>query len=220
MTEKLKSLKGLNPHIPLFSAADAEFGRYGCVRGDIDTAAFIRAAADIPLPSDGSAYVPALPAFEQLAAADAVRDRFFGKMPCQLGYCFGHNSRMDAMEWHTGNELDIALTDLVLILAKRADLTDGRLDSSRCLAFYVPQGTAVEIYADTLHYCPCETERGGFRMVVGLPAGTNTPSDAASSDPRLFAKSKWLLAHRDNAALIRDGAVPGIDGENLTIKYE
>lgn len=86
MTEKLKSLKGLNPHIPLFSAADAEFGRYGCVRGDIDTAAFIRAAADIPLPSDGSAYVPALPAFEQLAAADAVRDRFFREvaLPARL----------------------------------------------------------------------------------------------------------------------------------------
>lgn len=40
-------------------------------------------------------------------------------------------------------------------------------------AFRIPSGTAVELYATTLHYAPCNASDGGFLVAVVLPKGTN-----------------------------------------------
>ena len=58
-----------------------------------------------------------------------------------------------------------------------------------------------------------------FGCVVGLPLGTNTPLETEASDPQLFRKNKWLVAHNDNKGLIDRGVLPGISGENFKINY-
>ena len=89
-----------------------------------------------------------------------------------------------------------------------------KIDSSQFKAFYLPKGTAVEIYATTLHFCPCEVQNDGFGCVVGLPLDTNTPLEINPDDPLLFRKNKWIMAHEDNDGLIKKGVVSGIYGEN------
>ncbi len=84
---------------------------------------------------------------------------------------------------------------------------------------YVPEGSALEVYATTLHFCPCEVENSGFGCVVALPTGTNTPLERESKNPVLFRKNKWLIAHNENEGLISKGVVAGISGENIEIKY-
>ena len=96
---------------------------------------------------------------------------------------------------------------------------NGRLHSSSMKAFYVPAGTAIEVYASTLHFCPCEVQREGFGCVVALPVGTNIPLEEPSEDPLLFRKNKWIVAHDQNRSLIERGVVPGIDGVNYEIRY-
>ena len=80
-------------------------------------------------------------------------------------------------------------------------------------------GTAIEVYASTLHFCPCEVQREGFGCVVALPVGTNIPLEEPSEDPLLFRKNKWIVAHDQNRSLIERGVVPGIDGVNYEIRY-
>ena len=39
--------------------------------------------------------------------------------------------------------------------------------------FFVPAGTAFEMYETTLHYAPCGVDGKGFKDVIILPKGTN-----------------------------------------------
>ncbi|MGN0492935.1 MAG: DUF4867 family protein [Acutalibacteraceae bacterium] len=215
----LDILKEKNPDIKLYSVNDSEFKTFGRVVEDLDTAESISAAEKIKNPEAGSAYSPSEASFEKLKIASQIKNEYFGTLPTQIGYCHGHNSFLNAAEWHFSSEINIAVTPLVLILGHVWDIENGKIDSSSFKAFYLPQGTAVEVYSTTLHFCPCEVEKGGFGCVVGLPLDTNTPLDETSESPLLFRKNKWLIAHEENTTLINRGAVSGITGTNFEIKY-
>ena len=123
-----------------------------------------------------------------------------------------------AREWHTCNEFNIAVRELVLLLAKREDLDeDGRLNADKVQAFYLAQGEMIEVYSDTLHFCPCEVTGSGFSCIVGLQRGTNLPIAPEQKVNKLWAANKWLLGHEANTGLIERGAFPGIYGENWKI---
>lgn len=215
----LERLKRLNPTLPLFDVHSPAFADYGRVLAGYDVSGIAACAAQIAYPADGSAYLPSVEAFETLVAAQRVTDAVFGTLPAQMGYCYGKNDTLNAAEWHSSSELNIALTPLVLILGRRTDVRNGRLDSAAMKAFYLPAGTVVEVYATTLHFCPIQVQDAGFGCVVGLPRGTNLPLDGATDDPLLFRKNKWILAHEENAALIARGVVSGIYGENYKVRY-
>ncbi len=215
----LNNLKAKN-RLPVFSVLDDEFNEYGKVLDDLDTAEIISVAEQFEMPIENSVYKPSVPEFECLNIADIIRNKYFGQTAAQLGFCYGYSSYLNALEWHSCNEINIAVTDAVLILAKRRDLeNDNTMNSLSCKAFYVPKGTAIEVYSDTLHFCPCQVSDNGFRMVVGLSKDTNTPLDNKTPDPILWAKNKWLISHNDNESLIARGAFAGISGENYKILY-
>lgn len=215
----LNILKEKNPDIKLYSVNDGEFKTFGRVINDLDTSEIISAAEKIQRPETGSVYLPSEESFEKLQIAAQIKKEFFGTLPTQIGYCHGHNSFLNAAEWHFSSEINIAVTPLVLILGHVWDIEKGKIDSSSFKAFYLPQGTAVEVYATTLHFCPCEIEKSGFGCVVGLPLDTNTPLDENAENPLLFRKNKWLIAHEENASLINRGVISGITGINFEIKY-
>ncbi|MBO7217139.1 MAG: DUF4867 family protein, partial [Clostridia bacterium] len=186
----------------------------------LDTAEIINTAKRIENPENGSTYQPSVEAFEKLDVAKTIADNFFGTLPTQIGYCWGHSNFLNATEWHISSEINIAVTPLVLILGHVWDIKDGVIDSSKFKAFYLPEGTAVEVYATTLHFCPCEVSEGGFGAVVALPKGTNTDLEVKSHDPILFRKNKWIICHNENEALKDRGVVSGITGVNFEIKYK
>ena len=215
----LNILKERNPDIKLYSVNDSEFKTFGRVVNDLDTQEIIAAAEAIKNPETGSAYSPSEASFEKLKISYQIKSEYFGTLPTQIGYCYGHNNFLNAAEWHFSSEINIAVTPLVLILGHIWDIEDGKIDSSSFKAFYLPKGTAAEVYATTLHFCPCEVEKGGFGCVVGLPLDTNTPLDVTPDNPLLFRKNKWIIAHEENAPLINRGVVSGITGKNFEIKY-
>ena len=111
-----------------------------------------------------------------------IRDRY-GELPIQIGYCNGHNTKLNAVEYHRNSEINIAVTDLILIIGKQQDIeADYTYDTSLMEAFLVPAGTVIEVYGTTLHYAPCHVEDGGFRCVVVLPKG-----DVYKRQGRFFA---------------------------------
>lgn len=215
--DKLQNLQKANPHIQIYSVNDPAFKPYGRVV-EMDTKAFCETAeAAVIFPEEGSKYLASVPELEALPEAARLREELCGQLDEQIGLCFGHSNRLNALEWHTCNEFNVAVRELVLLLAKRSDLDDdGRLDAGKVKAFYLAQGEMVEVYSDTLHFCPCEVTKDGFSAIVGLQRGTNLPLENKAQG-LLWAKNKWLIAHEDNTPLVQRGAVPGIYGENWVI---
>lgn len=201
-----------------YSVKDPEFKVFGRVL-DIDVSELIATAEKIPMPEEGSIYNPSREEFEALPVMDTVKRAIFGELPTQLGYCYGHNNMLNALEWHTCSEVNVATTDMVLLLGDVRDVEDGRYDSAKIKAFKVNKGEAIEVYATTLHFCPIEVEKTGFGCVVGLLKDTNLVLDEPSLDKLLFKKNKFLIAHEDNKALVDKGIFPGIYGENYKIVF-
>ena len=207
----------------IFSVTDPEFKPYGRVVTGLDTAKaeILAALANTPLPA-ATDYVAEDAALQELPAAVEVSEHLFGGMPCQLGWCNGHNTKLNCLEYHRDSEFNIGLYDFVLLVAKEDDIVDGKLDTSKVMAFKAKAGDVVEVYATTLHYAPCNaTKDGCFKVVIALPKGTNgakpniTP--VYDEDKTLWACNKWLLAHADSDEA-KQGAYVGLTGENIDIK--
>lgn len=208
-----------NPHLKIHRITDQKFNEYGKVIKDVNADEFIDAAKSVPYPDSGAKYIASLPEFESLDASKEVKMKYFGELPTQPGYCFGYNNMLNAMEWHKCSEVNVAITPLLLILGRLQDVVDNKIDSSKLDIFYLDKGDVVEVYATTLHYCPCQVSKEGFGAVVLLPEGTNTPLDSIHEDKLITAKNKWLLAHVDNKSLIERGFVAGVTGENYTVNF-
>ena len=206
----------------IHSVFDPAFKRYGqVVEGLPDTVSeLLEALQKTPLP-EGTGYVPEEPLLQELPAAVEISEHCYGGMPVQLGWCNGHNTRLNCLEYHRDSEFNLGTEDFILLLAKQEEISEGTLDTSLVRAFRVPAGTLVEVYATTLHYAPCHTDaEKGFRVLVALPKGTNTAKpDMANNggdDALLWACNKWLLAHPDSAEA-KAGAYIGLIGENVHI---
>ena len=200
------------------NVTDASFRKYGKVLEGYDFSALLKEMKHTPVPDD-VVYVPSVEELEALDVAKALQNKGFGGIPIEIGYCNGHNKKLNAVEYHRSSEINVAVTDLVLLIGSQQDITDDfTYDTSKIEAFLVPAGTGIEVYATTLHCAPWNVQYGGCRCVVVLPAGTNTDltfeTAKTGEDSLLTAKNKWLIAHEDAAI---EGAVNGLRGENITI---
>ncbi len=200
---------------------DPAFVPYGKILEGYDTAELIAAMNRIALPETGTAYEPGIDSLEACGIFRQLRDNAYGGMPIELGMCWGHNTRLNCLEYHRDSELNIGAQDLILLLARIEEIENGVLDTSKVKAFFVPKGVTVEIYATTLHYAPCHADaKEGFRMAVALPKGTNTekPSIAriGPEDRLLWARNKWLLAHPESDEAEK-GAYIGLVGKNIDL---
>lgn len=197
---------------------DPAFGRYGQVLEGYDFTGLIKEMKHTPVPED-VIYVPSVEELEALDIMKDLQNKGYGGLPVQIGYCNGHNKKLNAVEYHRNSEINVAVTDLVLLIGHQQDIElDHTYDTSKIEAFLVPAGTGIEVYATTLHYAPCHVNEGGFQCVVVLPKGTNTDltfqTEKTGEDSLMTAKNKWLIAHEDAKIA---GAFNGLKGENITI---
>ncbi|MFI3313447.1 MAG: DUF4867 family protein [Eubacteriales bacterium] len=203
------------------SVFDQSFAKYGQILGGFDVQPIMDTlTAETPLP-DGVGYVPSEPALEKLAVKEQISNNCYGGMPVQLGWCNGHNTTMNCLEYHRDSELNLGADDFIMLIAKQDCIVNGKLDSADVEAFFCPAGTLVEVYATTLHYAPCSAKKGaGFQVLIALPLGTNTDKPEiqvfGGDDARLWARNKWLLAHPDTSEAAA-GAYVGITGSNIDI---
>ena len=205
-----------------YSVYDPEFKPYGqIVDGMADTVQeILNVLKDAPQ-GPGVDYVPEYEPLQELPAMLEISEHCYGGMPVQLGWCNGHNTKLNCLEYHRDSEFNLGTEDFILLLAKQDEIENGVLDTAKVRAFRVPAGVLVEVYATTLHYAPCHTDaQKGFRVMVGLPAGTNTdyrPEGGANTmDRMLWARNKWLLAHAESSEAAQ-GAVVALKGENIDI---
>ncbi len=198
------------------------FREYGKILEGLETEELLRVLeTETPLP-EAVEYVPEEHSLQTLPAASELSCRIYGGMPVQLGFCNGHNTKLNCLEYHRDSEVNLGTRDFILLLGKESQIgPDGMFDTADTVAFRVPAGTAVEVYATTLHYAPCSAKMGqGFKVLIVLPRGTNTEKPEfdpkTREDTLLTARNKWLLAHPDSDEA-KSGAVVGLRGENIDI---
>ena len=199
---------------------DPAFRKYGRVVQGIDFSDLVEAIKkETPLP-EGVAYEPSIAALEATSAAKELQKKTYGELSIEVGYCNGHNYKLNAIEYHRSSEINVAATDAVLIVGMQQDITDDfKYETAKMEAFLVPAGTAVEIYATTLHYAPCSANEGGFKVGIVLPAGTNYPlkeKHEGWEDALITAQNKWLIGHAEGG--LDAGAHIGLVGKNLDIR--
>ena len=206
----------------IYSVFDPEFKPYGQVVDGMEETVqeILDVLKDAPQGA-GVDYVPEYEPLQELPAMVEISEHCYGGMPVQLGWCNGHNTRLNCLEYHRDSEFNLGTENFILLLAKQDEIVDGVLDTSRVKAFKAPAGVLVEVYATTLHYAPCHCDASkGFRVLVALPQRTNTDkpaiSNKSSEDKRLWARNKWLLAHPDSSEA-KQGAYIGLAGENIDI---
>lgn len=209
----------------VLSVCDAAFRKYGRVVTNVDFTELVQEMKKTPVP-EGVVYEPSVEALEALPVMQALCDTAYGEMPIQIGYCNGHNTKLNALEYHRDSEINVAATDAILMLGLLQDVeADHTYDTSRVEAFLVPAGTAVEVYATTLHYAPCSVEGNGFQVAVVLPRGTNYPlkkehakasgTATDNEDCLITAVNKWLIGHAEGG--LDEDSFLGLKGKNLDI---
>ena len=181
---------------------DSAFRKYGKVVENIDFSGLIRALTEkTPLPAD-VVYEPSAEVLE----AEPVFET-------------GHNHKLNALEYHRSSEINVAATDVILLVGHQQDITpEFTYDTSLVEAFLLPKGTAVEVYATTLHYAPCSVGEQRFQVGIILPRGTNYPLEMTHEgweDSLLAATNKWLIGHPEGG--LPEGSHIGLIGENITV---
>ena len=201
------------------NVSDAAFRKYGRVLTELDLSAFIGALKGTPVP-EGVVYKASAPELEEQLVSAELQRVIFGELPIQVGYCNGHNERLNALEYHRSSELNIAATDAILLVGLEKDVTgDFTYDTALVEAFLLPAGSGVELYATTLHYAPCGVGGQGFQVSIVLPKGTNCPLETAhkgtGEDALITAKNKWLIGHPEGK--FSDKVHIGLVGKNLNV---
>ena len=227
MNDTLKKLQAANPKLGLLSVEAPEFTRYGQVLKRYDPGEMIARAKAILPKTEGIVYEPSVPALEKPSAFNmALLHEVYGGMPMQVGWCYGANLQMAGLEYHRGSEVDVCLTDQVLLVGHVEDIAYGAeitYDTGHVAAFYAPAGSVIELPAWNLHFAPIQVAKGGrFATLVYLPKGTNEPltfsMEKAGENKLLFAINKWLIVHPGAKALVEQSAYPGMVGEDIFVK--
>jgi len=212
--------------VKILSVFDDEFKTYGNVVTGYnfnELIAYMEKETDIP--ENGNMYVASVPEMEKANIVNAIRDEIYGGMPIQVGYCNGRNTTYNGFEYHKGSEINVAVTDFMLVLGHTWLIAeDGTYKVEDAKVFFVPKGTAIEMFQTTLHLSPCRVYDEGFKGIVILPQGTNTPLESKPANREgenklLLQKNKWVIAHPEREPLIKQGAFPGLIGENKELKY-
>lgn len=196
----------------IYSIYDEEFKDYGrLAKADYSQLLPLLEKTECP---NGVVYRPSIEEFEKLDVKKYLEINMYGGMPIQIGYCNGHNSTLNALEYHKSSEINVGPTDCILVLGKMQEIENGVFDTAKAKAFLLPKGVAVEIYETSLHYAPWGVDGNGFQIAIILPKGTNYAKPDGAECPLLWGSNKWLLAHPDSPEA-KQGAYVGLKGENL-----
>jgi len=226
MSDVLSRLQAANPALNLLPVSDPAFERYGRYLTRYDPSEMIANARAILPTSERVAYEPSVAALEAPTAfTTAIVNEVFGGMPTEVGWCYGKNLRMAGLEYHKGSEVNVCLTDAILLVGHVQDIAFGEritYDTRKVAAFYAPAGAVVELSPWNLHFAPIHTTEGGsFATLVYLPKGTNErlpyTVEKVGENRLLAAVNKWLLVHPDMEGMVKAGLYPGLVGADIIV---
>ena len=89
------------------NVADDAFRRYGKVLEGYDFTELLKEMKHTPVPED-VIYVPSVEEMEALPVAKELQNKGYGGLPIEIGYCNGHNKKLNGLEYHRNSEINVA----------------------------------------------------------------------------------------------------------------
>ena len=157
----------------IYPVTASEFAPYGRVITGYETeceAVVAALSASTPLP-EGTDYLAEDPALQNLPESAALGASLFGGMPFQMGWCNGHNTKLNCLEYHRDSEFNLGTGNFILLLAKQDEIVDGKLDTGKVKAFRVPAGTLVESTPPPCTTPPATPTHPGIQGAGGAAQG-------------------------------------------------
>lgn len=227
MNEKIVKLQSLNPNFKIYDINSNEFKNYGRILNLKCSSSLIKKLEnETNIPNEGNIYRAYVRDWEEKEIVEELKKYYDGAI--EIGYCNGQNTKLNALEWHDCNEINIFSTDAILFLAKLDNLNNFKLDSNKIKAFFVEKGTSILMNSDTLHFAPCKVDKNGFKAIIILSDLTNTELDVKPIDYKedsenkmkalLFKKNKFIICHEEATNLTNQGVQANINGENYNLK--
>ncbi len=226
MTDTLERLRAANPKLNILPISDPSFERYGHWLTRYDPGAMIARTRSLLPRSETVVYEPSVPELEESSRFNTeIIQEIFGGMDTQVGWCYGLNNKLNALEYHKGSEVAVCLTETVFLVGHVQDVEFGaeiRYDTSKVAAYLAPAGSVVELSPWNLHFAPINAIKGQqFCTLVYLPRGTNEPLpfelEKTGTNRLLTHINKWLIAHPEATDLVKAGAYPGLIGDNIVV---
>ena len=175
----------------ILNVSDDAFKAYGKVIKGLDVSDLLEGLKETPQP-DEVIYVASDAKLEACSCAEKIAYSLFGGMPIQIGYCNGSNVLLNAVEYHRDSEVNVALTDLILILGKEQDIEeDSTYDTSKMEAFLVPAGTVVTDF-----------RYKSYKILPGKPKLAGLPASYVKSDKEAETLEITLVDETIGAQLI------------------
>lgn len=217
----LTAIQQANPQYQIHALTAPEFARYGQVYSQYDLTA-INAYMDeqIDIPQDKNFYRTSNPTLEAIPELQKIGRDIYAGLSVQAGECVGQSTSLSAVEFHQGSEVNVFQTDVVMVLGKRSDFVAGKFAADqKAKLFFVPRGSVVEFYSDTLHYSPCKVHPSGFKFIVMVIRGTNQPlpADFKSANPMIVKQNKFQVVHATRKDKIAQGIQVGVTGQLVTV---
>jgi len=83
----------------IYEVTDPLFKEYGKIIDSVELTELLAEMKHTPVPED-VVYVASEPKLEALAVMKELTDKTYGELPIQIGYCNGHNRKLNALEYH------------------------------------------------------------------------------------------------------------------------
>lgn len=220
-----EKIQQLNPDKQIHQLTDPAFADYGVTYPQYDVSelkTFMDQNVKIPAPTAANLYVPSNPDMEKIPVVQQIGRDVFAGLPIEAGECAGHAEALTAVEFHQGSEVNVFFTDVVMVIGKRGQMHAGKFNAEKdAKLFFVPAGTVVEFFSDTLHYSPCEAHASGFKFIVMLIRGSNQPLPADyHTDNKLIVKqNKFQVVHATRTDKIKQGIQVGVTGELVKVAH-
>lgn len=197
----LDTIRPLNPDLEIHSIDEPIFSKYAAVIKDYDNSTVSDVMDEIQLPTNFY-YKIENPKLEANAEIQKVGANVYAGMPYIAGECVGNSSDLPNSEYHNGSEVNIYQNDVVMALGRRNDVHDFKYDPSKdATLFFIPAGTAIELYGGTIHFAPFKVNPEGFKFVVMLLSGTNEnlPNGAKFANPRIAKTNNFFFGYEDGS---------------------
>ncbi|QQP70063.1 DUF4867 family protein [Carnobacterium sp. CS13] len=210
-----------NKQYKIYNVTDPEFKVFGNLLSGYDLTEIQKYAKEnIKIPKEGNIYRPSNAELENFEVIKEIESDVYAGLPIEAGECAGQNSSFSAFEFHQGSEVNIVLTDIIMVLGKREQIINGYFNAQEdAELFFVPAGSIVEMYSTTLHYSPCKVDENGFEIIVILIKGSNESlkSNFKSRNNQVVKMNKFQMVHKSRKDKIEQGIKVGLSGELIKI---
>lgn len=220
-SQTLENIRKINPDYSIQSIINnSEFLKYGQIYSQFVINDILNYLNKQQISPNSNQYNPSEQQLEEINEIKTISNYIFPGIKTESGSCNGHCTNFTAVEYHQGSEVNIFATDVIMVLGKRYQIKNEYFDTDRdAKLFFIPAGSIVEFYSDTLHYTPIMVHHSGFQIVVMVIKGTNQEFAIPynGGNQRVVKVNKFQLVHPIRKDKIQKGQKVGLKGKLIEI---